>query len=687
MPDRRLRPVSAVLPPAPPMTATLRRFIDWVAASALQPARRRAAHGDERARGAGGTGAAGRLDPRPARQQPATHHPGAAAGAGCRPPRGGLCRWPCWAQAAGVSLPCCAAWRRTGCSRPALLPHRSRFARPDPEHPGPALGPAQAEAAATLRCRGPRRRPLHGHAPQGRHGLRQDRGLFRSRRRGAGPRTPGAGAATRDRARCPVPRRRSRRARGRAAAVACGAGARAAGDVWRHRRRGPGARRRRRPLARCSCIPRARPHRRRRGARRAPTSRRTARLSRARHGGRPRLDRGCRRRLARRPRRLKTVANVERREIARAGSARPASAAPAPRGSRGRSPRATPPERQRLLAPPLCRSDTDPLAAGEQSMLFLNRRGYAPLTLCRALRAPPRNARPAPPASSSIASARLVQCHQCGHAKRSRREFCADCGATRTAYAACGPGVERVAEEVGAALHKARAADHGERHAAGAAYPRGDDPRRAKKARSRFSRETPVMAKGHHFPNLHSGRRRQRRSRPRRRRPSRGGAHLPVPPPGRGTRRTRGGDPGRVLLQSWIPENPVVAGARRRRPAIGFLARGSGRAPPPRHRPPFGRLAALIVSRRGRARSGGSHRRATSGVAAPRAGGGAGAGPGPGAAVALLRGRHRRRLLLKTRRDVAVQPILREWLARVPVPSHVRVQVDVDPVGFLLSQG
>ena len=48
-----------------------------------------------------------------------------------------------------------------------------------------------------------------------------------------------------------------------------------------------------------------------------------------------------------------------------------------------------------------------------------------------------------------------------------------------------------------------------------------------------------------------------------------------------------------------------------------------------------------------------------------------------------LRGRHRRRLLLKTRRDVAVQPILREWLEKVRVPGTARVDVDVDPVSFL----
>ena len=57
-------------------------------------------------------------------------------------------------------------------------------------------------------------------------------------------------------------------------------------------------------------------------------------------------------------------------------------------------------------------------------------------------------------------------------------------------------------------------------------------------------------------------------------------------------------------------------------------------------------------------------------------------GPAP-APLSLLRGRHRRRLLLKTRRDIAVQPILRDWLAKVPVTRGARVDVDVDPVSFL----
>ncbi|MGA9866036.1 MAG: hypothetical protein WBQ75_06300, partial [Acetobacteraceae bacterium] len=57
-------------------------------------------------------------------------------------------------------------------------------------------------------------------------------------------------------------------------------------------------------------------------------------------------------------------------------------------------------------------------------------------------------------------------------------------------------------------------------------------------------------------------------------------------------------------------------------------------------------------------------------------------GPAP-APLAILRGRHRRRLLLKTRRDIAVQPLLRNWLAQVRVPRGARVDIDVDPVSFL----
>jgi primosomal protein N' (replication factor Y) len=136
--------------------------------------------------------------------------------------------------------------------------------------------------------------------------------------------------------------------------------------------------------------------------------------------------------------------------------------------------------------------------------------------------------------------------------------------------------------------------------------------------------------------------------------------------------------PGRVMLQTFSPEHPVmqalVAGD-----LTAFMAREQAMRRPG-HWPPYGRLAAVIVSA-DQAEAADLLAREL-GRAAPRGDGLEVLGPAP-APLAILRGRHRRRLLLKTRRDVAVQPILREWLAKVKVPRGARVDVDVDPVSFL----
>ena len=96
--------------------------------------------------------------------------------------------------------------------------------------------------------------------------------------------------------------------------------------------------------------------------------------------------------------------------------------------------------------------------------------------------------------------------------------------------------------------------------------------------------------------------------------------------------------------------------------------------------PPFGRLAALIVSGTDESKVVGAAR--ALGRAAPRGPGLRVLGPAP-APLSLLRGRHRQRLLLKAARTVKIQNPLRVWLATVKVPASVRVQVDVDPYGFL----
>ena len=136
--------------------------------------------------------------------------------------------------------------------------------------------------------------------------------------------------------------------------------------------------------------------------------------------------------------------------------------------------------------------------------------------------------------------------------------------------------------------------------------------------------------------------------------------------------------PGRVLVQTYDPTHPIMAAllsgdAETFYEMEALQRRESGM-------PPFGRLAALIVS--------GLDGAAVDAVAAdlarhgPHGEGITVLGPVP-APLALLRDRHRRRLLLKTGRGIAVQPLLRTWLGKAKWPRSVRVQVDVDPYSFL----
>ena len=137
--------------------------------------------------------------------------------------------------------------------------------------------------------------------------------------------------------------------------------------------------------------------------------------------------------------------------------------------------------------------------------------------------------------------------------------------------------------------------------------------------------------------------------------------------------------PGRVLLQTFSPEHPVmqalVAGD-----LAAFMAREAAERRP-------GQLAALRPPRRADRQRRHAPRPPTTrpAISAARrrtATASSVLGPAP-APLAILRGRHRRRLLLKTRREIAVQPLLRAWLAKVAGARDARVDVDVDPVSFL----
>jgi len=335
--------------------------------------------------------------------------------------------------------------------------------------------------------------------------------------------------------------------------------------------------------------------------------------------------------------------------------------------------RKVPPERGRFIAPPLIEAITETLARGEQAMLFLNRRGYAPMTLCRAcghrIRCPNCTAW-----LVEHRAQRRLQCHHCGHAEPIPPN-CPECGAEGS-LTAIGPGVERVQEEAAVLFPDARRLVMASDTIPGPAAA-------AEAARMIQDREvdlligTQIVAKGWHFAHLTLV----------------GVVDADLGLAGgdlRAAERTvqllhqvsgragRAESPGRVMLQSWNPDHPVM-GALVSGDLPAFMAEEAA-ARRPGGWPPFGRLAALIVSSEDERAADRVAR--DLGLAAP---GGAGVqvlGPAP-APLAMLRGRHRRRLLLKASRDVAVQPLLRQWLSRLDVPSAVRVQVDVDPVSFL----
>ncbi|AWK88044.1 primosomal protein N' [Azospirillum thermophilum] len=331
------------------------------------------------------------------------------------------------------------------------------------------------------------------------------------------------------------------------------------------------------------------------------------------------------------------------------------------------------PPARHWLAPGLRKALTDTLAEGEQAMLFLNRRGYAPLTLCRAC----GHRMQCPNCTAWLVEHRLarkLQCHHCG-LQQPLPQQCPNCGEEGT-MAACGPGVERIAEEVAELFPEARAAIMASDTLSG---PRAiqEMVRRIADHELDIIIGTQVMAKGHHFPmltlvgvvdadlGLNGGDLRAAERTYQL-------LHQVAGRAGRGER------PGRVMLQTFMPEHPVMqalaAGDR-----DGFyqleaemrLEAGM---------PPFGRLAALIVSGEDPAQV--EKVAMDLGRAAPRSDTVHVLGPAP-APLALLRGRHRRRLLLKAPRSVQVQPVIAEWLSRVEIPPAVRVQIDVDPYSFL----
>jgi primosomal protein N' (replication factor Y) len=335
--------------------------------------------------------------------------------------------------------------------------------------------------------------------------------------------------------------------------------------------------------------------------------------------------------------------------------------------------RSTPPEKGRWLVPQMIDAIRDRLANQEQALVFLNRRGYAPLTICRQC----GHRYACGQCDAWMVEHRFrreLMCHHCGTVEP-KPEQCVSCGAVGT-LAACGPGIEQVTEEVIELFPQARVAVLSSDLRGGAAVMRRTLAQ-ITAGEVDIIVGTQIVAKGHHFPHLgfvgvvdadlglgNGDLRASERT-----------YQLLSQVAGRAGREAI---KGAAMLQSYMPDHPVlqalIAGDRDQFLAREATAREAARMPP------FGRLAALILSSpRQEDVVALSHNLARR---IPRAADIDVLGPAP-APIARLRNRFRYRFLVRAQRSAPMQAFIRQWLSGLKMPNGARLSIDIDPYNFL----
>jgi primosomal protein N' (replication factor Y) len=332
-----------------------------------------------------------------------------------------------------------------------------------------------------------------------------------------------------------------------------------------------------------------------------------------------------------------------------------------------------PPEKGQWLSPKLIRGAGEALLRGEQSLFYMNRRGYAPLTLCRAC----GHRMKSPETESWLVehkySGRLV-CHLTGFSMP-KPKACPEC-LIPDSFVSIGPGVERIEEEVRTHFPEARIEIF-----SSDTTPNGDAVRtlvqRMEAGEIDILIGTQIVAKGHNFPlltfvgvvdadlglkggDLRAGERTYQ---------------LVSQVAGRAGRHEK---KGRALIQTYAPHEPVMQALAAQDRDAFFAAEVAEREAA--GMPPYGRLAAIIVSAPTEQHANDAAR--LLGEKAPHVEGLDLWGPAP-APLSVIRGMHRRRFLIRANRGVDVSAFLAAWTSRVKLHSAVRVQIDVDPYSFL----
>ncbi|WP_306131235.1 primosomal protein N' [Roseivivax marinus] len=329
----------------------------------------------------------------------------------------------------------------------------------------------------------------------------------------------------------------------------------------------------------------------------------------------------------------------------------------------------------RWISPSLARAIGTRLEKGEQALIFLNRRGYAPVTICRAcghqIGCPQCDAR-----MVEHRFLRRLMCHQCGESAPIP-EACPSCEAEGK-LAAVGPGVERMAEEAREAFPEARVAVLSS-DLYGSARQLKAEIENIAAGGADLIIGTQLVAKGHNFPLLTlvgvidadlglqgSDLRAAERT-----------FQLMRQVAGRAGRAEKRGT---ALMQTYQPEHPVI------RAILSGDEEGFWRAEAEERRaagvPPYGRMAGIILSHpdvqevfdlgNALARNDAALRRVGAQVF----------GPAP-APVARVRGRHRVRLLVKAPKGVGLQRALAEWAGQFRLRGDMRMAIDIDPQSFM----
>jgi len=328
-------------------------------------------------------------------------------------------------------------------------------------------------------------------------------------------------------------------------------------------------------------------------------------------------------------------------------------------------------EKSGNLSPQLCDEIRDTISQHRQVMLFINRRGFAPIIQCKKC-------------------GWVGECPDCSvglnYHKHLNKMVCHMCGKTMALPQKCpqcndnvsmrGAGLERIEEEVHAKFPNARTALV------------SSDTITSRESLERLVHKmedgeidvvigTQILAKGHHFPNLTLvgvvdadmglfGT------------DFRAGEHTFQQLFQVAGRAGRGDFPGRVLLQTYQPEHPVIraicAGNRDEFMGTDMESRRNAKMPP------FGQLIAIIVE----ADKENTLKKYCTELsnAAPNLNGGKIMGP-IAAQIYQIRNWYRMRFLVMGDARANLQPIVRDWLAKVKTPANVRIKIDVNPMNFM----